>query len=67
MFTFYLLVTLAGIVAAGGARLLLQPVPRRATLVVAHPPPETKADQQVGQRCEEVHDPFAGPWVWALL
>jgi hypothetical protein len=67
MFIFYVLVMLAGIVAAGGARLLLQPTPRRATLEVAHPSPEPEADRQIGQRCEEGHDPFAGPWVWALL
>jgi hypothetical protein len=67
MFSFYLLVTLAGIVAAGGAWLLLQPMPRRAPLVVAHPAPEPEADPQIGQRGEKVHDPFAGPWVWALL
>jgi hypothetical protein len=67
MFTFYFLIVLAALVAAGGARLLLQPMPRRATLEVAHPPPETETDPQIDQRCEEVHDPFAGPWVWALL
>lgn len=67
MFTFYFLVTLAVIVAAGGARLLMQPRTRRTTLVVAHPPAEPEADRQVGQRREEVHDPFAGPSVWALL